>query len=286
MLLPIPSPFPIDAAEMRAIGQRLATHLQPWRLASNTVFCHTVTPVYYGRQRTTDRHSHPHYEGFILLDGSVELMTPWETVSLKPGHTLLFSPNTIYQWQTHDDPCLFMMCAFDLEHARVTQPRQRWPRCPELLWTTWLLGEAVRGNAPDWALRAHCYLGVLYAALLNTLAPSAAKQPEPPPVVELAEHVDRLMSANLADPPSLEAIATQLSMSVRHLTRRYRLLTGLSVHERLETFRLERAAHLLTTTSLSIAEVAQTVGLNCASYFTRRFRARFGAAPSAFRRQG
>jgi AraC-like DNA-binding protein len=283
-MLPIPSPFPIEYAELRTIGQRISTNLQPWRFPTNTVNSHWVGPTYHSRHRITDSHAHPYYEGFVVLDGSVDLITPWETQRLKVGHTMLFSPQVIHQWQTHEASCLYLVFSFDLEFARVTPPRQRWPRCPELLWTIWMLGEAVRAGQPDWAWRAHCYLGVIYSVLLNTINQPLSTLSVTETSSQLVARVEELVCTDLASPPSLEAIAGQLSMSVRHLTRRYRLLTGMTVHERLEAFRLERAANLLQTTNLSIAEVSQSVGLSCSSYFTRRFRQRFNVSPVKYRR--
>jgi len=282
-MLPIPSPFPIEYPELRVIGQRLSANLQPWRFPANTVYGHWINTTYHSRHRIIDRHAHPYYEGLIVLDGSADLITPWDSQRLKAGHALLLSPQVMHQWQTHDESCMYMAFSFDLELPRVTQHRQRWPRCPELLWTTWLLGEAVRAGQPDWAWHAHCYLGVIYASLLNTIDPPSKQAPDSTVPALLATRVDELVRADLSSPPSLEAIAGQLSMSVRHLTRRYRLLTGMTIHARLEAFRLERAAHLLLTTNLSVADIARMVGLTCASYFTRRFRQRFDMPPCTYR---
>lgn len=282
-MLPIPSPFPIEFAELRAIGQRISTELQPWHLPTNTVYSHRIGPTYRLKNRMTDRHTHPYYEGFVILDGSVDLMTASGSQHVKAGHTVLFPPQMVHQWQTHDDACLCMVYSFDVKFPLTLSPRQRWPRCPELLWTIWLFGEAIRSGQPDWAWRAHCFLGVIYTALLNTLNPPTQKTPEMPRVPQIAMLVDELVRADLANPPSLEAIAGQMSMSVRHLTRQYRALTGMTIHERLESFRLERAAHLLLTTNLSITDIGQAVGLTCASYFTRRFRQRFDISPCKYR---
>lgn len=284
-MLPIPSPFPIEFAELRAIGQRVSTALQPWQLPANTVYGHRVAPAYRLKNRTTDRHAHPCYEGVVILDGSIDLWSARGAQHLKAGHAVLFPPQAAHQWQTRDDACLSMVFSFDIGTPLEMLPRQRWPRCPELLWTLWLFGEAVRSGQPDWAWRAHCYLGVLYTALLNTLVPPAPRASEEPGLPQIAMRVDALVRADLAHPPSLEAIAGQLSMSARHLTRQYRALTGLSIHERLESFRLERAANLLRTTNLPVADISQAVGLACASYFTRRFRLRFAVSPCSYRRR-
>ena len=282
-MLPIPSPFPIEFAELRAIGQRISTELYPWQLPTNTVYSHRIAPTYRPRNRMTDRHAHPYYEGVVVLDGSVDLTTSAGTQRLKAGHTVLFSPQVAHQWQTHDDACLCMAFSFDVKFPLALPPRQRWPRCPELLWTLWLFGEAIRSEHPDWAWRAHCFLGVIYTALLDMLTPPTLKAAEMPRIPQIAMRVDALVRADLAHPPSLEAIAAQLSMSVRHLTRQYRALTGMTIHERLDSLRLERAAQLLLTTNLSIADIGQSVGLTSASYFTRRFRQRFAVSPRQYR---
>jgi len=283
-MLPIPLPFPIEFAELRAIGQRVSSELHPWHLPTNTVYSHRIGPTYYLKHRMVDRHSHPYYEGFVILDGSADLITSSGTQRLKAGHTVLFSPQMVHQWQTHEDSCLYLVFTFDLEYPRATLQRQRWPRCPELVWTIWLLGEAVRSGLPDWAWRAHCYLGIVYSALLDIVNPPTPHAPEKATTTPMTIRVDELVYADLAHPPSLEDIAVQLSVSVRHLTRQYRALTGMTIHERLETFRLEHAAHLLLTTNLPIADIGLTVGLTCASYFTRRFRQRFNVSPCQYRR--
>jgi transcriptional regulator GlxA family with amidase domain len=69
---------------------------------------------------------------------------------------------------------------------------------------------------------------------------------------QLITRVDELLQANLNNPMTLEKIATEVSMSSRHLTRQFKAATGMTIHERLEAIRMERAAGLLRRTNLSI----------------------------------
>jgi len=63
--------------------------------------------------------------------------------------------------------------------------------------------------------------------------------------------------------------------------------TGTTFCEELYACRLHRAQRLLCDRrfdGLGIAEIAWNCGFSEPSHFTRRFRERFGSAPSAFRR--
>jgi transcriptional regulator GlxA family with amidase domain len=61
-------------------------------------------------------------------------------------------------------------------------------------------------------------------------------------------------------------------------------LVGVRPLEYLLRRRLERAQDLLLTSRAPVKQVAAEVGLPDAAYFTRVFTRRYGAAPSAYRR--
>jgi AraC family transcriptional regulator len=74
-------------------------------------------------------------------------------------------------------------------------------------------------------------------------------------------------------------------MSSRHLTRQFKATTGMTIHDRLEAIRMERAAGLLRRTNLSIEEIAGNVGIVNSAYFAKRFRQRFDISPYKFRKK-
>lgn len=66
-------------------------------------------------------------------------------------------------------------------------------------------------------------------------------------------------------------------------TRLYNLVketTGMSLGNYIKKLKLERAAELLLTTDLNVAEVAYNVGIESHAYFTRSFRALYGMSPT------
>jgi AraC family carnitine catabolism transcriptional activator len=93
-----------------------------------------------------------------------------------------------------------------------------------------------------------------------------------------------LMEANIEDPLSNAALARQGGLSERQLARLCRDLMGLPPRRLYQRIRLERARHLLTYGRLGIREVAVACGFPSTAFFSRAFKAYFGAPPTSARR--
>lgn len=90
---------------------------------------------------------------------------------------------------------------------------------------------------------------------------------------------------NLIHPFELAAVAKEAGMSVRSLQRHFKAQTGvtpLTFHQQL---RMDRAKHLLETTKLSIAQVADQVGYSDEAAFRKLFRKITDLTPGNFRRR-
>jgi AraC family L-rhamnose operon transcriptional activator RhaR len=94
-----------------------------------------------------------------------------------------------------------------------------------------------------------------------------------------------LMAETPAHPWSLAELAGRTGSSASHLLRLFRHDTGLAPIAWLARLRAERLAVLLLTSEKSVAELGPAVGWDDPSYCARRFRARFGVAPDAYRRR-
>jgi transcriptional regulator GlxA family with amidase domain len=84
---------------------------------------------------------------------------------------------------------------------------------------------------------------------------------------------------------SVEGIAAHLGIDRTHLFRVFRRHLGTSPREYLLEFRLRKACELLRRTTLSIGEVACSVGFEQPAHFSAQFRRRRGVSPSEFRRR-
>lgn len=91
------------------------------------------------------------------------------------------------------------------------------------------------------------------------------------------------MHDNFGRELALEEIAAAAFLSEYHFARLFKQITGVTPHVYLANVRLERARKLLAETSLSISEVAATVGYQSQSHFTKMFKAVTGVTPRAYR---
>jgi transcriptional regulator GlxA family with amidase domain len=81
----------------------------------------------------------------------------------------------------------------------------------------------------------------------------------------------------------LELLADSAGMSRSAFTLRFKGTFGRSARDFLKELRLQRAAHLLQTTRRPIKSIADQVGFESRSHFSRSFTDFFGIAPADFR---
>lgn len=98
--------------------------------------------------------------------------------------------------------------------------------------------------------------------------------------------VRRVLDSVLADPSGdvrITTLADHAGVSVRQLTRLFHSQLGESPASAIRRVRLEVAASLLTTTELSLSQVASRCGFSSAETLRQAFVARYGVGPRSFR---
>lgn len=125
-------------------------------------------------------------------------------------------------------------------------------------------------------------LGVYTAAVLTqTLSPHGS--PPPPPSRTIAVRARDYLNTHLCEPIRLADVAAAVGASPAHLQRSFRAAFGTSIVAHVQEQRLQLARHLLRTTDLPIHAVAEAVGFQSQSAFTRLFRRELGISPSRYR---
>ena len=81
---------------------------------------------------------------------------------------------------------------------------------------------------------------------------------------------------------SAEDFAENVGISKTHLNRKLNALTETSANEFIRTYRLKKAARLLSGKSGNISEIAYEVGFSNPSYFAESFKKLFGYSPSDY----
>ncbi len=90
---------------------------------------------------------------------------------------------------------------------------------------------------------------------------------------------------NLSNPPSVSALAQTVGLSQRRLNYIFRELYGGTVFSCMTQWRLARARELLEEGSLSVKQVASTMGYAHANNFILAFTRNFGVSPGKCRKE-
>lgn len=84
--------------------------------------------------------------------------------------------------------------------------------------------------------------------------------------------------------PTVQAIADALSMSPNYLSGLLKLLTGQSTQQHIHDKLIERAKEKLSTTDLSVSEIAYELGFQHSQSFNKLFKSKTQLSPLEFRR--
>lgn len=98
--------------------------------------------------------------------------------------------------------------------------------------------------------------------------------------------VAQYVQDNLHRELRLAELSGLVHMSPYHFARLFKRSTGVSPHRFLVQRRIEQAMALLAAQTLSIAEIARSVGFRTPNHFTTTFRHVTGITPSAYRSGG
>ncbi len=229
-------------------------------------------------------HEHSFYEASLILEGRAVTDTP-TLQTLTPGHVFFHGPHTPHHWGAPTDTCLRLIVGFTVEPPIPVVAPAHWPWWPDLLYEAACLFELASAQTPGWRDLASARLATILARALTlgSLPPPHREVADAPD--EFVCRIDAFLTDNRHHPLRLEDIAASQGISVSSLSHRYRHLTGSTVGQRLLGVRMEHAAHLLTTTDLSLPAICDRVGLTDAAYLCRLFKRYFRATPGEYRRR-
>ncbi|RRJ64549.1 AraC family transcriptional regulator [Paenibacillus oralis] len=100
-----------------------------------------------------------------------------------------------------------------------------------------------------------------------------------------AEQMMQWVDGHYSQPVKLDDIAEALHLSKFHLSRLFQRETGSSLLQYLTARRIKTACRLLQTTSLSVEQIGERVGIPNPSYFIRLFKKEVGTTPLKYRQE-
>jgi AraC-like DNA-binding protein len=124
---------------------------------------------------------------------------------------------------------------------------------------------------------------------LAALARASCRDAEPRsgPLTRRTRHavhdVERMLSRHWCESWALADLARGTGLSVFHLCRAFRRVTGRTIHEYREALRLRAALDVLQSGGRPVTEIALDAGFSSHSHFTAAFHRAFGRTPSVAR---
>ncbi|WP_327351606.1 AraC family transcriptional regulator [Streptomyces sp. NBC_01304] len=213
-----------------------------------------------------------HYEGTLSLGQSLH--------PIRPGHVSLVPPNTevCFHYRGRSEHFYVHLRLYDGGTGRVVPVMQ--DAAAESTRLADLLRHAVAAM-PTSPARA---TAEVWAALWRVAElPRSDGAGRHHPLVAAAQ---AYVEEHLAGPLSVPDVARAVGISHTHLTRVFRAATGHTVVSYIRHRRLQRARHLLLSSTLSITAIAAAVGIADLQAFNKACRRELGASPRDVRGVG
>lgn len=103
---------------------------------------------------------------------------------------------------------------------------------------------------------------------------------------ELMETIHGYLIEHLDERVTIEDLSKLFLMNATTLQKAFKETYGDSVASHMKKHRMEKAKRLISSTGLSILEIAKSVGYESQSRFSEVFRKTFGMLPSDYRKEG
>lgn len=218
-------------------------------------------------------------KGRLLIDGKYHDVGP---------HQIFLIPEnkrTLYQ-ADKDDPWEYIW--FHIGGPKISQVlKEAGLTVENPVYTPLACHEEIENLAKDilknYTRQYYC-IGTLYKICDYMIENSESKAaPEIESSLIYVKNVISYIQLKYSEQIKIEKIAYALGLNRSYLTRLFKEATGYSLQEYLLTYRMKVAVKLLSKNSMSIAEIAQSVGYVDTFTFSKAFKRHFGQSPSEYR---
>ncbi|MBM7660344.1 AraC-like DNA-binding protein [Bacillus mesophilus] len=102
--------------------------------------------------------------------------------------------------------------------------------------------------------------------------------------IQAIKEAHDILQKNYHNPPTIKALSKKVYLNEQKLKAGFSKLYHTSIGEYINNLRMSLAANLLSTTDLGIEEIAEKVGYNYSTNFTKMFKKTYGKTPLHFRK--
>lgn len=98
--------------------------------------------------------------------------------------------------------------------------------------------------------------------------------------------LNSIINVNIGNPElGVNTICDELGMSRTSVYSKLKNLTNMGINDYVNKIKMEKAIEMLSTTDMSLAEIATTIGFTSQSYFSTVFKLYTGKTPTAYRKE-
>ena len=237
-------------------------------------------------------HRHPHLHQFLLIrSGEAEAMIDAQRTKVAAGQAVNLPPWSVhgFHFEPHTEGLVISMSVADFpmlfEEGQIAQRLKHWQNVP--------ISEELRMSAD--ALY-HCYSTTQFARreflethgkLVGLHFADAASGPVTYATLSRADSLvvrfEALVRLRFRERLKLSAYADELAVSLSHLSRSCRVVTGASASRFIESVVFHEACNQLAYSQLPVAQIGYDLGFQDAAYFSRAFRKHTGMSPGDYR---
>lgn len=239
----------------------------------------------------------PDYDLWYAVKGQGDMWINGTRHEVRPGACFIFRPGDVIEASHHQDrPLTVLYCHFLIADERAGSgggwrdplPEQRCVYIRDTYRLEPLLHQLVDMSA--WAEEEEAN-GTEFDLLLKLILTRWLKEMDRQHEPARDYYVDRLIQAvhneirfRLTEEIDYDAVVAQSGLSARYVSSLMKRHTGLTLKETITKLRMERAAHLLCETSMSVTEVAEALAYSDIYTFSKLFKRYHGCSPSEARR--
>ena len=210
---------------------------------------------------------------------------------VQPGTAIIFAPNVPYFYQNPDGEYIDDWLHFDTDEPKLIERLNAISNHPFSVEDTNIFSFCIHHillelsfGQPDFKdenMRA------LFTFLLNSLSTAHATFQSHANITPLENQLKQLhleISNSLEQKHSIARCAKQLNISESYFQLIYKKLFGVSFQQDLILMRVTRARFNLSTSNLSLSQIAELCGYNNEVHFYRQFKKLTGVTPAYYRK--
>lgn len=232
------------------------------------------------------------FDIWMILNGRGSLQTEGGVFNLNPGDCFVFHPGKRYIGQHDPDNPLTVIfihfsfvddtgIALQLDEPYIPRLYRKINHSPFFLA---LLDRVLTSYRDEHGKNeADSWLKVLFYEISRYDTTKEYSQYEREKYSEMNQLCDEIIHKP-GYPWNIDEMAQRLSYSKDHFIRLFKRFKGMTPNEFIIRVRIDAAKAYLTSSSLSIAQIAYMVGWGEVSYFSRQFKQRTGISPMQYRK--